>query len=206
MVGEVQNQITFQNMGLKIVDGTIHFLKHDKTKDFKSSGSIVTKEKFDNFELEVDFMFKKGGNSGIKYFVDDLKKGDGRNIGMEFQVLDKDHADFDKGVEGNRTIGSLYDLIAAENLSEPEREDIRANGPDRWNRARIVVLGGKVQHWINNIKVVEYDRFSQSMKNLIKKSKYAKHQGFGMGSSGRILLQDHSPGDVKFKNIKIREF
>ena len=125
---------------------------------------------------------------------------------MEFQVLDKDHADYDKGVEGNRTIGSLYDLIAAENLSEPGRGNIRANGPDRWNRARIVVSGGKVQHWINNIKVVEYDRFSQSMKNLIKKSKYSKHQGFGMGSSGRILLQDHSPGDVKFKNIKIREF
>ena len=60
--------------------------------------------------------------------------------------------------------------------------------------------------FLNNIKFVEYDRLSQSMKNLIKKSKYAKHQGFGMGSSGRILLQDHSPGDVKFKNIKIREF
>jgi hypothetical protein len=44
------------------------------------------------------------------------------------------------------------------------------------------------------------------MKNLIKKSKYSKHKGFGMGSSGRILLQDHSPGDVYFKNIKIREF
>jgi hypothetical protein len=196
----------FPKHGIEMVDGTIHFLKHEKTKDFKRSGDIVTKEKFDNFELEIDFMFKKGGNSGIKYFVDALKKGDGRNLGMEFQVLDKDHADYDKGVEGNRTIGSLYDLIAAENLSEPSRGNIRANGPDRWNRARIVVSGGKVQHWINNIKVVEYDRFSQSMKNLIKKSKYAKHQGFGMGSSGRILLQDHSPGDVKFKNIKIREF
>ncbi|MGB2313506.1 MAG: 3-keto-disaccharide hydrolase, partial [Flavobacteriaceae bacterium] len=133
-------------------------------------------------------------------------EGDGRSIGFEFQVLDKNHADFDKGVDGNRTIGSLYDLIAAENLSEASRTDIRANGPDRWNRARIIVSEGKVQHWINHIKVVEYDRFSQSMKNLIKKSKYAKHKGFGVGSSGRILLQDHSPGDVKFKNIKIREF
>ena len=86
-------------------------------------------------------------------------KGDGRNIGMEFQILDKDHADYDKGVEGNRTLGSLYDLIAAENLSEPSREDIRANGPDRWNRARIIVSGGKVQHWINNIKVVNLTVF-----------------------------------------------
>jgi len=196
----------FPKNGIEIVDGTIHFLKHNKTKDYKRSGDIVTKEKFDNFELEVDFMFKKGGNSGIKYFVDALSEGDGRSIGFEFQVLDKNHADFDKGVDGNRTLGSLYDLIAAENLSEPSREDIRANGPDRWNRARIIVSEGNVQHWINHIKVVEYDRFSQSMKNLIKKSKYAKHKGFGVSSSGRILLQDHSPGDVKFKNIKIREF
>ncbi|MGB2252641.1 MAG: 3-keto-disaccharide hydrolase, partial [Flavobacteriaceae bacterium] len=196
----------FPKHGIEMVDGTIHFLKHEKTKDNKRSGDIVTKEKFDNFELEADFMFKKGGNSGIKYFVDALTEGDGRSIGFEFQVLDKNHADFDKGVDGNRTIGSLYDLIAAENLSEASRTDIRANGPDRWNRARIIVSEGKVQHWINHIKVVEYDRFSQSMKNLIKKSKYAKHKGFGVGSSGRILLQDHSPGDVKFKNIKIREF
>ena len=65
--------------------------------------------------------------------------------------------------------------------------------------------GGHVEHWINNIKVVEYNRFSQTFKNLIKKSKYSKHQGFGVGLSGRILLQDHSPGDIKFKNIKIRE-
>lgn len=196
----------FPKHGIEMVNGTIHFLKHQESKDYKKSGDIVTQEKFDNFELEADVMFKKGGNSGVKYFVDALAEGDGRNIGFEFQVLDKDHPDYHKGVDGNRTIGSLYDLISAENLSEANRDNIRANGADRWNRVRIVVKGGKVQHWINNIKVVEYDRYSQSMKNLIKKSKYAKHKGFGMGSSGRILLQDHSPGDVRFKNIKIREF
>lgn len=198
--------VNFPKHGIEMVDGIIHILKHEKTKDYKRSGDIVTQEKFDNFELEVDVMIKKGGNSGIKYFVDALDEGDGRNIGLEFQILDKDHPDHSKGMDGNRTIGSLYDLIAAENLSESNRGNIRANGPDRWNRARIVVSGGKVQHWINHIKVVEFDRFSQSMKNLIKKSKYAKQKGFGMGSSGRILLQDHSPGDIKFKNIKIREF
>tara|TARA_B100001057_G_scaffold223939_2_gene224234 strand:+ start:395 stop:1789 length:1395 start_codon:yes stop_codon:yes gene_type:complete len=195
----------FPKHGIEIVDGTILFLKHEESKDYKKAGDIVTQEKFDNFELEVDVMLKKGGNSGVKYFVDALTKGDGRGIGLEFQLLDKDHPDYHKGVDGNRTIGSLYDLIAAENLSEANREDIRANGADRWNKVRIVVNGGNVQHWINNIKVVEYNRYSQSMKNLIKKSKYANHSGFGVGSSGRILLQDHSPGDVKFKNIKIRE-
>ena len=196
----------FPSDGIEIVDGTLHFLKHKSSNDFKKAGDIVTIEKFDNFELEVDFMFNEGGNSGVKYFVDALTEGDGRTIGMEFQILDKNHPDHSKGVEGNRTIGSLYDLITAENLSEKDRGNLRSNGPGSWNKGRIVVNGGHVQHWINNIKVVEYDRFSQSMKNLIKKSKYAKHKGFGVGAKGRILLQDHSPGDVKFKNIKIREF
>ena len=196
----------FPKNGIEIVDGTIHFLKHKNKNDSKKSGDIVTRERFDNFELEVDFMVKKGGNSGIKYIVDALNYGDGRNIGLEFQILDDDHPDHNGGVGGNRTIGSLYDLIAAENLSESGRDDIRANGNGRWNRARVIVNGGNVEHWINNIKVVEYNRFSQSMKNLINKSKYVNHQGFGIGSNGRILLQDHSPGDIKFKNIKIREF
>ena len=117
-----------------------------------------------------------------------------------------DHNDFNEVVGRNRTMGSLYDLIAAENLSEKNNDDIRANGPERWNRAKIVIKGGEVQHWINNIKIVEYNRFSQTLKSLIKKSKFQDFKGYAVGSNGRILLQDHEPGDIKFKNIKIREF
>ena len=195
----------FPSQIISIGDGTIHFPKHKMKRDPNTAGDIVTLKKFGDFELEVDFLFQEGGNSGVKYFVDALEKGDGRGVGLEFQVLDKKHPDHNQGVSGNRTIGSLYDLIAAENLSEKNRDNIRANSSGSWNRARIFVKGGHVEHWINNIKVVEYDRFSQTFKNLIQKSKYANHQGFGVGMSGRILLQDHGPGDVKFKNIKIRE-
>jgi hypothetical protein len=195
----------FPNQIISIEDGTIHLPEHKMKRDPNSAGDIVTLKKYSDFELEVDFLHQEGGNSGIKYFVDALEKGDGRGIGLEFQVLDKKHPDHNLGVSGNRTIGSLYDLIAAENLSEKNRDNIRANSSGSWNRARIFVKGGHVEHWINNIKVVEYDRFSQTFKNLIQKSKFAKHQGFGIGMSGRILLQDHGPGNVKFKNIKIRE-
>ena len=66
------NQITLEN-------GIIHFHPHKIKKDPKRSGDIVTIEKFSNFELELDFKIQKGGNSGIKYFVDALKAGDGRN-------------------------------------------------------------------------------------------------------------------------------
>jgi hypothetical protein len=197
---------SFPNQGISLENGTIHFLNH-KENNSKNSGDIVTEDQFSNFELEVDFMLSEGGNSGIKYFVDALTEGDGRNIGFEYQVLHKNHPDATQGVDGNRTIGSLYDLITAENLSSKNSNDnrFRSKGPGQWNRARIIVKGGHVQHWLNYIKVVEYDRFSQSMKNLIKKSKYNNHKGFGVGEMGRILLQDHSPGEIKFKNVKIRE-
>ena len=204
----------FPESGITLENGIIHFHPHKIKKDPKRSGDIVTIEKFSNFELELDFKVQKGGNSGIKYFVDALKAGDGRTIGLEFQILDDAHEDFKMGVDGNRTIGSLYDLISSENLSESQRNliekkslnyKLRSKGPNEWNKARIIVKGGKVEHWLNNILVVRYDRFSQTFRNLIKKSKFYDKEGFGVANEGRILLQDHHPGDIKFKNIKIRE-
>jgi len=204
----------FPESGITLENGIIHFHPHKIKKDPKRSGDIVTIEKFSNFELELDFKIQKGGNSGIKYFVDALKAGDGRTIGLEFQILDDAHEDFKMGVDGNRTVGSLYDLISSENLSELQRNliekkslnyKLRSKGPNEWNKARIIVEGGNVEHWLNNILVVRYDRFSQTFKNLIKKSKFYDKKGFGVANEGRILLQDHHPGDIKFKNIKIRE-
>lgn len=195
---------SFPKQGINIEDGTIHFLAHNTRENPNGAGDIITEEVFSNFELELDFLIQKGGNSGVKYFVGDSENTN--NIGLEFQILDNAHSDFNEGVGGNRTMASLYDLIAANNLSEKNRNDIRANSAGSWNKARLVVKGGRVEHWINNIKVVTYDRFSQIFKNLIQKSKYAEYSGFGMAIKGRVLLQDHHPGDIKFKNIKIREF
>ena len=109
------------------------------------------------------------------------------------------------GEGGNRTVGSLYDLIPAANLSEPDRNAKRVNGPGQWNRARIVVRGNHVEHWLNDIKVVEYERGSQIYRALVQKSKYEKWPKFGEAPAGHILLQEH--GDtVHYRNIKIREF
>ena len=153
-----------------------------------------------------NFIFAEGAISGIKYFVDpDLLKGEGSAIGLEFQILDDvRHPDAKMGVGGNRTVGSLYDLIPAENLSEAGQKAKRFNEPGQWNRARVVVRGNQVEHWLNNIKVVEFERGSQIFRALVQKSKYAEWPNFGEWESGPILLQDH--GDrVHFRSIKIRE-
>ena len=169
-------------------------------------GDIVTVDRFSNFELELQFKITDGANSGIKYFVDpDLNKGPGSAIGCEFQILDdKKHPDAKMGVNGNRTLGSLYDLIPAENLSTSGRSK-PFKGIGTWNTATIISRDGKVEHWLNHEKVVEYDRFTPMFRALVAYSKYKDWNQFGQWPEGNILLQDHG-NTVHFRNIKIREF
>ena len=110
---------SFPPKGWVIEDGVLKVLSSGGAES-RNGGDIVTKKKYSNFELEVDFKITKGANSGIKYFVDtELNRGKGSSIGLEFQILDdKSHPDAQNGVMGNRTVGSLYDLITAKNLQE----------------------------------------------------------------------------------------
>jgi len=177
-----------------------------RENDKKVGGDIETLDEFGNFELELECMLTEGANSGIKYFVvNDPKKGKGSGLGPEFQLLDDNkHPDAKAGVAGNRTTASLYDLITSENLSEGGGGK-RIQGPGKWNKVRVVSKDGHVEHWINNLKMVEYNRHSQIFRNLVAKSKFSPHLDFAQAAKGHILLQDH--GDlVHFRSIKIREF
>lgn len=168
-------------------------------------GDIVTTELFSDFEMELEFKITEGANSGIKYFVDpELNQGPGSAIGNEFQILDdQGHPDANMGVAGNRTVGSLYDLIAPTNLEYPYRGK-PFNGVGEWNKARIISKDGHVEHWLNNVKVVEYDRFSQMFAALVAYSKYQEWEDFGRWPQGHILLQDHG-NEVHYRSIKARK-
>jgi hypothetical protein len=171
-------------------------------------GDIVTIKKYKNFILEVDFRLSEGANSGIKYFVDpDLNTGAGSAIGCEFQILDdRNHPDAKMGIAGNRTLASLYDLIKADALMYgQDNTPKRFNGVGTWNRARIEVRGAQVAHYLNGIKVVEYERGTQMWKALVAYSKYVDWPAFGEAESGHLLLQDHGD-EVSFRNVKILEF
>jgi len=169
-------------------------------------GDIVTEQSFGNFEFVFEFKITEGANSGVKYFVDpELNKGAGSAIGCEFQVLDdKGHPDAKMGVAGNRTMGSLYDLMTAENLqTEGRKKQVKDIGT--WNHGRIMSHNGTVEHWLNGEKYIEFDRYSQMFRALVAYSKYKDWPNFCQQAEGRLLLQDHG-NKVSYKNIKVREW
>lgn len=188
----------FPATGWEVKDGLLSVTDHGG-EEGGDAGDIITTKKYSSFELTADFRITTGANSGIKYFVDpDLNKGKGSAIGYEFQILDDAvHPDAKKGKDGDRTIGSLYDMI-------PAAKDKPVKPIGEWNTARIVVRGAHVEHWLNGMKVVEYDRFTPQFRQMVAESKYHVWPGFADMPDGYILLQDHG-FPVSFRNVKIRE-
>ncbi|QXP53860.1 DUF1080 domain-containing protein [Cellulophaga sp. HaHa_2_1] len=188
----------FPETGWKIEDGILSVLASGGG-EATAGGDIVTNELYADFELTVDFKLTPGANSGIKYYVDtELNKGDGSSIGLEYQILDDAlHPDAKLGNHnGSRTVSSLYDLIQADT-----NKPIHPIG--EWNTAYIISKDNHVEHWLNDVKVLEYERNSEEYLKLVSESKYEKWPNFGALEKGQILLQDH--GDlVSFKNVKIR--
>jgi hypothetical protein len=165
-----------------------------------NGGDIVTEKMYSAFELQFEFRLTRGANSGVKYFVTENEGNKGSAIGLEYQVLDdENHPDAAMGAAGNRTMASLYDLIPSLKFPQAKRNI------GEWNRGMLRVHpDGRVEHFLNGYKVVEYQRGTQMFTALVARSKYAQWKDFGMAPQGRILLQDH--GDrVEYRSIKIRE-
>lgn len=190
-------QDSFPEAGWSMADGILKVHKSDGGES-TNGGDIVTTRLYKDFMLKVDFRITEGANSGIKYFVDtDLNKGQGSAIGCEFQILDdRRHPDAKMGKDGNRTLGSLYDLIPA-----PADKPFRSGF---FNTAMVVVEGNHVEHWLNGVKIVEYERNNEEWNQLVQTSKYKDWPNFGNAGEGLILLQDHGD-EVWFQNIKIKE-
>jgi len=184
----------FPQSSWEIKDGILSVLSKDIAPE--RGGDIITKKTFEAFELKFDFNIAEGANSGVKYGIGN----NGPGLGLEYQLLDDEkHPDAKMGIDGNRTLGSLYDLIKA------DKDNRFVKKPGNWNRARIVVMpDNTVQHWLNEHKIVEYKRGDEDYKARIALSKYAKYENFGLAAQSPILLQEHGD-NVSFMNIKIRK-
>lgn len=189
----------FPEKGWNISNGE---LSVDKATGGESTngGDIVTAKEYGPFELKFDFKLTEGANSGVKYFVTLSEGNKGSAIGMEYQILDDlRHPDAKLGKDGNRTLGSLYDLIASKKIANSTRPI------GEWNRGFIRAgKDNRIEYWLNGIKVTEFTRGTPEFLALVAGSKYKDWKGFGMAPKGHILLQDH--GDrVSFRSIKIKE-
>ena len=153
---------------------------------------IITRHKYRNFELELEWRVAPGANSGIIYLISEDEDQTWKT-GPEMQVLDDEkHPD---GKIPRTSAGSLFDLIA------PTNKTLRPVG--EYNNARVVIKGGHVEHWLNGKKILEYDLASDSLKSLIAQSKFKSYTHFAQNAEGYIALQYHGD-DVWYRNIKIR--
>jgi cytochrome c len=180
----------------KVQQGTL-VLDGVKNKDgnITDGGDIITDEEYENFELQIEWKISEAGNSGILFNVVADKKYDYIWLtGPEMQVLDDARHPDSRYVK--HRAGDLYDMISAQFIAvKPAGE---------WNKARLLIKNGKVQHWLNGHKIVEYTMFTEEWKKLIAGSKFKDMPDFGKAKKGHIALQDHND-KVWYKNIKIRK-
>jgi cytochrome c len=183
-----------------IVDnGAIHLnAVRDANGDWqsKNGGDILTANEYENYEFTLEWKIDRCGNSGIFYnIIESDKYQYGWQTGPEMQILDNTcHPD---GRIVKHRAGDLYDLISC------KYETVKPAG--EWNKIRIIMNNGHLEHWLNGVKVVETQLWTKEWDALVAKSKFPNmSKDFGTARRGRISLQDH--GDkVWFKNIKIRD-
>ena len=141
---------------------------------------LYSKKQYSDFIIEYEYMYNKGGNSGLYFRIE--KKEDGTISGMEVQILDC------YGKQGKPTHhdngGIIGTIGASKNMSEP---------PNEWNKAVLTAKGKHLTLVLNGEKVVDFDYSkTESVKDKPLK--------------GYFGLQDHGHGNIiRFRNIRIKE-
>lgn len=180
--------------GWIVEDGAIVLDADEQTAEM-TGGDLITNKQYENFELELEWKISEGGNSGIFFGVREIP---GQEVayesGIEMQILDDDrHQD---GKNPETSAGSCYALYP------PTQDVVRPVG--EYNKLRLIVNEGHVEHWLNGTKIVEYVIGSDDWNERIAQSKFADWQHFARYRKGHIGLQDHTDR-VWFRNIRIRE-
>jgi len=194
----------FPNQTWVVEDGLL------RTTEDGSGGDLRTIEDFRDFELVFDWKIAPGGNSGVKYCVQDewisasfrpdmpeSRKAVTRKqaVGYEYQMIDDEILDHSKpGWELSAT-GAIY-LLAA-----PPSKNV--NPPGEWNSLRIVMKGSTAEHWLNGEKILSVELGSKEILDQVQKTKFRRMGGYGRPGQGAIVLQHHGK-PAWFRDIKIR--
>jgi hypothetical protein len=160
----------------------------------KGGGDVLSDGEYDQFELRWEWKLEPAGNSGLKYFVLETRNS---AVGHEYQMLDDQLNPDGKEAQGKHVTASFYDVLKP-TLAPPSKP------LGEINESRILVQGDRVEHWLNGVKVLEYECGSGAVKAAVAESKFKDVAGFGNRVKAHLLLQDHR-SNVWFRNIKIRD-
>ena len=178
---------TFPATGWIVEDGWLHC-------QGKGGGDIISDAEFGDFELQWEWKIAPGGNSGVKYFVTETRNA---ALGHEYQMIDDEREPDAISAGGKHVTASFYDVLKP-TVHPPTKP------PGEINQSRILVKGNHVEHWLNGVKVLEYECGSDQVKTAVAASKFRTTAGFGTKIKAHLLLQDHQ-SNVWFRNVKIRE-
>lgn len=178
---------SFPATGWVVEDGWLHCLG-------KNGGDLLSNGEYDQFDLRWEWRIEPAGNSGLKYFVLESRKS---ALGHEYQMLDDERNPDGKIADGKHVTASFYDVFKP-TVAPPTKP------VGEINHSRIVVRGNHVEHWLNGVKVLDYECGSPAVKAAVAESKFKDVDGFGECVKAHLLLQDHH-SQVWFRSIKIRD-
>lgn len=177
-------------VGWRAVNGELH----NSGANPYYGGDIVTKKPYTNFELHIEWKVEPQSHSGIFFNVEEGLTDAMNETGQEYQLADD--AGLAEPLDGKYRSGASYGMFAPVHFA--------AKPAGRWNKSRLKVTDGQVEHWLNGKTVLTYTLWSDEWQVAKQASQWAEYPYFGEGTSGYIGLHDHG-GAVVFRNIKIKE-
>jgi hypothetical protein len=174
--------------GWAVTNGELYCKETGVTK----RADLITVNKYENYELLIDWKISPKHNSGIIYMVTEDNAASYES-GPEYQLIDD--TGYPSKLTDKQLSGGNYDMHA------PTAKVVKPAG--EYNHTKIVINKGHVEHWLNGTKVVDYDLWTSEWEQLKAQSKWKDVKPYGMSKEGHIALQDHG-GGVAFKNIKLK--
>jgi len=175
-----------------VKDGVL-YCKGSETDKSDLRADIITDKQYAQFELSVDWKIAPQGNSGIMYHVTEDQQA-AYLTGPEYQLIDDEG--FPQKLEDWQKTAADYAMYTT--TSRPTK------AVGEWNTTRIVVNGAHREHWLNGVKVLEFEAWTDDWNKRKSTGKWKDTPSYGINKTGAICLQDHGSG-VWFKNVKLRK-
>lgn len=162
----------------------------DNCLSLSGKSKLLYQQGLSDFELRFDVRFTEASRSASFHY------GNRQGADLAMILLDR---------MKEQPPGSLAGLIPSKNLSEPENANLRFSAQKGWNRVRIVVRDGQVEHWLNQIKVVTYDLEGQTFRALLEQAGFPSDRAIDDTAANRFYLSYDAVGPVEIRSVAVRE-